>query len=396
MLKEQKKFELLSYLLHLNNLDEGIKSSTLISETFHNHKEIKITAGLKNKHFKKMKVQVSNSSELEKFSSVAITSDEKGSNILQNIFDKDIKDNKSDIEIFSNSCYVHYPFRQSKIICFGENSCYKLGNKKNTESTETPEIVPDHYTDIVEIKSYKNFTCFLTKDGKLFRVGEKRSWGTMSDITRFGDDKKVKNLYVGQKNIAILDEDNKIWIEGRNMSYNIDDESGDKNNLFEKKMPDENDKPVSIGVGRHYHFVITESGKLYGAGNYFLKDIKLECGVKYERIELPEGAKCIKAVGNCTKKPCAAFILLEFEDRNEIWSASGANSKGILGQGDNVKKSEQFQKMSYDSKNIKFVDIDVKTDHALAITDKGELYGWGCNIYNRMGIKEQGDKLEPT
>ena len=32
----------------------------------------------------------------------------------------------------------------------------------------------------------------------------------------------------------------------------------------------------------------------------------------------------------------------------------------------------------------------------MAITQEGQLYGWGCNIQHRMGLKKEGDKFKPA
>jgi alpha-tubulin suppressor-like RCC1 family protein len=44
--------------------------------------------------------------------------------------------------------------------------------------------------------------------------------------------------------------------------------------------------------------------------------------------------------------------------------------------------------MKYDSVNIKFIDLSVKFEHAIAMDDQMRLYGWGCNLQKRAGFKE--------
>jgi hypothetical protein len=52
--------------------------------------------------------------------------------------------------------------------------------------------------------------------------------------------------------------------------------------------------------------------------------------------------------------------------------------------------------LDYESEKIKFVKVFAKYDHTIALTDDGQLYGWGCNIQHRMGMKKEGDKFKPT
>lgn len=43
-------------------------------------------------------------------------------------------------------------------------------------------------------------------------------------------------------------------------------------------------------MGRDYHLIVTEKGKLYGAGNNFLKEnLNIECGLNYINIPLEKG-----------------------------------------------------------------------------------------------------------
>ena len=402
ILKERKNFDMISYLMYLNGLDDASKQSTIMVETVHNHFSPKVTACLKNEGFKKMALKVQSGSELEKYSSLAITSDSKGENVLNNIFQKDIDDNKTEVTIFSNSCYVHYPYRQPKIIAFGEKDNSKLGTDASTDPTKEPEIVPDIYENLKYLVSHNNFAAALDDKGVFYEAGQKdhfsQQWNRFSKVTvknfKEDEDKFVK-LVAGTENIILLSKKGKIFIEGKNEGYQIDDQ-GDRYELIEKKTPNEDDPVVDVAAGRNFHLIVTKSGKLYGAGNYFLKDIKLECGKKYARIELAGNAKALKVFCSNVEKPCVAYVLVEVKKgQTELWSA-GESAKGLLGQGENNKKSATFAKLDYESDKMKFVNIFTGYDHSMALTEDGQLYGWGCNIQHRMGLKKEGDKFKPT
>jgi len=45
-------------------------------------------------------------------------------------------------------------------------------------------------------------------------------------------------------------------------------------------------------MGWDYHLIVTEKGKLYGAGNNFLKEnLNIESGLNYANIPLEKGVK---------------------------------------------------------------------------------------------------------
>ena len=76
--------------------------------------------------------------------------------------------------------------------------------------------------------------------------------------------------------------------------------------------------------------------------------------------------------------------------------SAGESSKGLLGQGEDNKKSVSFARLDYEHDKLNFVEVFAKYDHAMALTDDGQLYGWGCNIQHRLGLNNEGDKFKPT
>ena len=402
VLKERKEFDMISYCMYLKDLDDASKQATIINETQHNHYAPKITARINHAGFKKMEVKIQTGSELEKYSSVAITSDKKGENVLKNIFQKDIDGNSTDITVYNNACYVHYPYRQPKIIGFGEKDSSKLATESKNEPTLEPEIVGELYKNLKFLISHKNFVVALDKEGNYYEAGQHDYFSTTNTTltktvikgAKPEEDEFVK-LAASVTNVILLTKKGKIFIEGKNEGYQIDDQS-DKSEFFEKKIPNEEDPVVDVAAGNNFHLIVTKSGKLYGAGNEFLKDIKLECGKKYARIELANNVKALKVFCTNIDKPNVAYVLVEVKKgKTELWSA-GESAKGLLGQGESNKKSSTFAKLDYESEKIKFTKIYSGYDHTLALTNDGQLYGWGCNIQHRMGLKKEGDKFKPT
>ena len=85
-------------------------------------------------------------------------------------------------------------------------------------------------------------------------------------------------------------------------------------------------------------------------------------------------------------------MLVKNNGVNELWSG-GYNAKGGLGSGENVTTKSAFGRMAYDATNITFVDVSIYMDHAAAITDKGELYQWGCNAFGKCGIRDKDKNM---
>ena len=89
-----------------------------------------------------------------------------------------------------------------------------------------------------------------------------------------------------------------------------------------------------------------------------------------------------------------ALLLVKNGGINELWSA-GYNSKGALGSGENVTNKSVFGRVAYDATSIQFVTMDIYLDHAAAITDDGQLYQWGSNVFGRCGYRDRDKNLFP-
>jgi len=118
---------MITYLIYLKELDESQKKTSLMAESNHNNFNGQFTGLLSYDSFKAFKIKLSDSTEVEKYASVAFSSDSMGKNIICNKYKKDFTSEES---INSGSVYVHYPFRQPKILSFGDQTQSKLGLNK--------------------------------------------------------------------------------------------------------------------------------------------------------------------------------------------------------------------------------------------------------------------------
>jgi alpha-tubulin suppressor-like RCC1 family protein len=82
-------------------------------------------------------------------------------------------------------------------------------------------------------------------------------------------------------------------------------------------------------------------------------------------------------------------------DETYLMSA-GQNFDGLLGQGNDEPISAEFKPLDYDHKKIKFVKVSLLTRHAMAISESGELYGWGSNQDQRLALEGVAASNKPT
>jgi alpha-tubulin suppressor-like RCC1 family protein len=151
--------------------------------------------------------------------------------------------------------------------------------------------------------------------------------------------KNVKLVSAGRANIALVTNDNDILFIGKTKDshFKKTDHLGD--DLYKQVKPDElsTENIIDICSGSHFTLIVTETGKLYGMGDNFLRELGMEPsdGI-IKPIPLPEGVKakgvwCSRSSGNY-----AAIIEAEQDDKKYLMSA-GVHFHGLLGQGGDIE-----------------------------------------------------------
>ena len=388
--------------MYFNNCLSGPQQHTKVyADTFHSIFDRKISAKVFFEGFKKMTFRLDEVSRIEKDTFIGISSDPEGESILKKISQKDIETGNTSVPIYSNQCYIHYPYCPPRIVGFGSAYNYQLGNN-NSGVTLNPTEFHDMSIPIKQIFSRNDFTVVLDTNGKLYYSGYKSSFSqtnyTLKKYHKKLPEETIDRLVVGGNSIILVTDDGKIYCEGSDYQYQFDSYSNEKYEFWNKPRPEqENESIVDINAGKNFHLYITDNNKLYGAGNAILDTLELRNETSsYTHIPLPENVT-LKSV-RCSESENheqTALLFVEVDGKSELWSA-GRDTNGLLGQGSEVNKSTKFEPLDYDKENITFKEAVIRTSHAFAITTKDELYGWGHNGSKELGMEDTKTYYSPT
>ena len=397
-----RKFDFVSYLIYLEKeLTEEERKNPIVIETLHNRYKAKFTSTYQFNGFKKVNIKLHEDSKLEGMYGVAFSTDPIGDNIVKKISKTNLDKGENNFEFAGRTVYIHYPYNPSRVMCFGYGYNYRFGNNESYNTTSNPIEMPNFSVPLKKLCSRSQFTIGLGVDGKLYWTGYKSEWSGykyyMSKYDYFMPEEKVVDLKVATNNWALLTEEGKIYVQGYDYNYHLDANTT-KNYFWHKERPNEDEeKIIGFDLGYNYHVYVTDNGKAYGAGNDFMKGINLESkDKKYVQIPFADGV--IPKMPVCTNnsewnKPLLMFV--EVAGRSELWSA-GYSSYGLLGQGDGVTSSKGFAPLVYDKENVVFTKAVIKYYFGMAVTDKGELYGWGQNGYKQLAMTDTKNYFSPV
>lgn len=136
--------------------------------------------------------------------------------------------------------------------------------------------------------------------------------------------------------------------------------------------------------------LVTSLGYLYGVGEYIMNAVNKaphEGEARFTKLKLPEHLKAYKAWASRAKYCQAIIVDVENELTHERYLVSiGKHMSSLLGT--NTDENEDFKILDYDYKHVQFEKVSLLTNHALAVTRNGELYGWGSNVNRKLGFSE--------
>ncbi|CAL7935973.1 unnamed protein product [Xylocopa violacea] len=143
-----------------------------------------------------------------------------------------------------------------------------------------------------------------------------------------------------------------------------------------------------IACGGNYTVVITQDGKIYSCGNNDYGQLGYEKGSK--RLQLIPGLDAFVF----KRAACGAFHTLVVNEWGQLFSW-GSNIYGQLGlNSKNVMECSPHMIKTLGTSVV--VQIACGIEHALALTNNGELYSWGSNIEGQLGLgKDASYEIKP-
>lgn len=146
-----------------------------------------------------------------------------------------------------------------------------------------------------------------------------------------------------------------------------------------------------VACGRAHSVIVTDSEGVFTLGN----NAYGQCGRKIIDNEEHRGSQVINKIKfekNVKQAVCGQDHTLLLTDSGQVYSC-GFSADGQTGVGHYDCVSE-LTLVTGDIKDENIMFISSKADTVLAISDKGELFGWGNTEYNQINGGDQSDEMQ--
>ena len=188
-----------------------------------------------------------------------------------------------------------------------------------------------------------------------------------------------KSITAGFQTTALIDEEDGLWLLGRNDFYQLGDGSGTSSSEYIKLA----DGVKDVALGNGFTLYVTEDGELYGVG----RNHKGQLGIAdREIIKTPE--KIMEGVDKVYASASGSFAAcVTTTAEMYVW---GDNSRKQLGR---ITESDYSSTPEKVLDNVK--DCALGEGHTLALTEEYKVMAWGSNAYGQIGNLEISDISEP-
>ncbi|CAE7828881.1 UVR8, partial [Symbiodinium necroappetens] len=198
--------------------------------------------------------------------------------------------------------------------------------------------------------------------------------------------KKIVAVVAGYGHTAAITNSGELWTWGRNGAGQLGiGDTADRHDPV--KVSVKGQKIVAVAAGEKQTAAITDSGELYtwghnGAGQLGVGDTK----DRHAPVKVSVNGQKIVAVA-AGKKHTAAIT-----DSGELWTW-GHNGVFQLGIGDTTNRHAPV-KVSVNGQKI--AAVAAGDYHTAAITDSGELWTWGYNVFGQLGVGDTTNHHAPV
>ncbi|XP_035207669.1 RCC1-like G exchanging factor-like protein isoform X2 [Stegodyphus dumicola] len=219
----------------------------------------------------------------------------------------------------------------------------------------------------------------------------------------FADFHKVRDVSCGYGFTVFAasndENDFSLFGTGLNSDFQIGYQCGRKGNSLEalaEPVPialplyNLNTKALKVGCGRAHTVVITDKEGIFSLGNNSYG----QCGVPFDATDKSDNIKVYKVEGlseDVSEVVCGQDHTLFLTTSGKVYSC-GWSADGQTGLG---HYSNQFTpaRVKGDIEGEKIVQISCAADCVLAVSDKGDVFGWGNSEYQQLNLATSQQQL---
>ena len=275
---------------------------------------------------------------------------------------------------------IHCGYNYTSLI---SDKTYIWGNSTNESR---PGAIYENYPKEFPIQStkikcgYKHIAA-LTPQSELYVIGS-NSYGQIGlhNILYQCEPYKllvcdIKKIYCGQYHtIVIIKSRSEIYVWGAN-EYGQLGLGNILNYYSPQKLQLSNVSSISCGVSHTIAFV-KNSNKIYVWGTNYCGELGLGDNRSHNKpTELFLSFDVLKI-------KCGQCFTIVLSTNNKLF-ACGINEQGQLGLGDRARRNTLQELLL---KEIQIISISCGIYHTMALTNRGEIYGWGNNGDGQLGL----------
>ena len=210
---------------------------------------------------------------------------------------------------------------------------------------------------------------------------------------------------IGRYSMIVMGTDQKFYWWGKNKYKHFQDSdvSYDRFTALANECAPKlsSGKIIQMASGSHFTLFVSDTGKLFARGKFFLDSIVLPILPTATLVPLQDNYQ-VKRVWATPGPKAFSVAFVEVVDlankkQKKILSA-GKSRFGVLGQGIDVKESNIFKEVKFNRGLSSVVDIQLASKSAFAITRDGKILAWGMNDSQQLGLPKIKENIyfEPT
>ena len=287
--------------------------------------------------------------------------------------------------------------QRGKLYTFGSNNFGQLGlGSEVTDNYASPMAAIQQ--DAVKVACGFNTTYVITSDGTLYGWGA-NEYAQLGDGTTTHSSEPVKimdnvaDVAAGTGHVLAVTTDGSVYAWGSNEANAVGEGYGDVDSDTEDPVKCQSspvkimDNARSVSAGNQTSYVVTSDNVLYvwGLDQYYqlgMEPDSEETTKYYTAAYVKEPTKLLDDVAEVSAGRHMSALALTTDGTVYAW---GNNVSGAVGCGEDEQSEDSFVK-----EPVAVLDgcaaIASGNGHSLAIKKNGDLYAWGSNAYQQLGL----------